>query len=571
MIQIFFKKSKISGKDWDCVYERILRIVTSFPLKLERIESFDGFSPELDKIHLDLTVDICTSDEHISFWGDQMSFSARSTIRVYKNWETQVSKGFTGNEADISKPITWFNPGVFDFSGYPPEANGCKFHHDYIDTEGALYQYAILAIGIMAENLLPGRAFLIAMENDSDDIHETKKWLEYLFHEKFDDPIYFDKIRLFQTLEDYYENKKDLVGRMDRLYLKQFKKNMCFAIEQIGYQPAFDYYSEVLSKSYFGTFGFFDILNPWIAATRDLESTLKLIAKSKEILLSDDKNKKSIENAGKYDYTRILKNLLDEYILWTPVQREQLERFYTNKNALETGVEDLFGSIMRISGNRVDICPIYANKEQLFEAFMYHEPQNGKLFLEIIDKWIDKNVDSYQLLYDKISSTENQSLGSNDNEENEDDKDENELQLSGSVENYAQQYAEPERFFVIEALKRNPAYMDIPGTIDKLQDDLWRIIHDDKNLDDVRYIQSLTKEKKAKKITGKIKEKRLSINPNFEKWLENENDTSVLTSLFFLLQLKIYDRSLAFARQCLLMDKNYWNQWKECQKYEIKI
>ena len=569
MIQIFFKKSKISEKDWDGVYDRILKIATSFPLKLERIESYNGFTPELDKIHLDLTVEIGTADEHISFWGDQMSFSARSTILIYKNWETQVTKGFTGNEAKISKPITWFIPEVFDFSGYPPEANGCKFHHDYVDTDGALYQYAILAIGIMAENLLPGRAFLIAMENDSDDIHETKKWLEYLFHEKFDSPIYYDKIRLLQTLEDYYDNKKDLVGRMDKLYLKQFKKNMGFAIEQIGYQPAFDYYSEVLSKSYFGTFGFFDILNPWIAATRDLESTLKLIAKSKEILLMDDQNKKNIENAGKYDYTRILKNLLDEYVLWTPVQREQLEGFYTNKNALETGVEDLFGSIMRISGNRVDICPIYANKEQLFEAFMYHDPQNGKLFLEIIDKWIEKNVDSYQLLYEKISSTENQTIGNNN--EDEGHKDEKELQLSGSIEKYAQQYDEPERFFVIEALKRNPAFMDIPGTIDKLQDDLWKIIHDDKNRDDVRYIYSLAKEKKLKKITGRIKEKSHSIHPNFEKWIENENDTSVLTSLIFLLLLKIYDRSGAFARQCLLMDKNYWGEWREGQKYAVKI
>ena len=518
-----------------------------------------------------MTIDNGTADEHVAFWGDQMSFSASSTIRFYKSWETQIAKGFTGNEVKISNPITWFIPEVFDFSGYPPEANGCKFHHNYVDTDGALYQYAILAIGIMAENLLPGRAFLIAMENDPEDIHKTKKWLEYLLQEKFDDPIYFDKMRLLQTLEDYYDNKKDLVGRMDMLYLKQFKKNMGFAIEQIGYQPAFDYYSDVLSKSYFGTFGFFDILNPWIAATKDLESTLNLIAKSKEILLLDDKNKKNIENAGKYDYSKILRNLLEEYILWTPVQREQLEKFYTNKNALETGVEDLFGSIMRISGNRVDICPIYANKEQLFEAFMYHQPQNGKLFQDIIDKWIDKNRNSFQQLYEKISSTENQSIGSNNDEENEDQKDEKELQLSGSIEKYAQQYAEPERFFVIEALKRNPAFMDIPGTIDKLQDDLWEIIQDDKNRDDVLYIYSLTKEKKLKKITGRIKEKSHSIHPNFEKWIENENDTSVLTSLFFLLMLKLFDRSLAFARQCLLMDKKYWGKWREGQKYAVKI
>ena len=571
MIQIFLKKTVITDKDWDSVYNRILTITTSFPLKLERIESYNGFSRELDKTYLDLTVNVGAIDEHISFWGDQMSFSARSTLRIYKNWETQVAKGLTDNEADISKPITWFFPEVFDFSGYPPEANGCKFHNDYIDTDGALYQYAILAIGIMAENLLPGRAFLIAMENDPEDIHETKKWLEYLFQEKFDDPIYFDKIRLLQTLEDYYDNKKDLVGRMDMLYLKQFKKNMGFAIEQIGYQPAFDYYSDVLSKSYFGTFGFSDILNPWIAATRDLESTLKLIAKSKEILLSDEKNNRKIENAERYDYTIILKNLLDEFILWTPVQREQLEKFYTNKNALETGVEDLFGSIMRIGGIRIDICPIYANKEQLFEAFMYHDPKSGKLFLEIIDKWLEKNVNSYQLLFDKISAKENQKKWDIKNEENEGLKDEQELLLSGKIEKFVQQYAEPERFFVTEALKRNPAFMDISVTIENLMDDLWKICNDNKNRDDIQYIYFITKEKKVQNLRKKIKEKRLSVNSNFEKWIEEEFDTSVLTSLCVLLSLKIYDRSEAFARQMLLLDNKYWNLWRECRKYAFNM
>ena len=85
MIQIFLKKTVITDKDWDSVYNRILTITTSFPLKLERIESYNGFSRELDKTYLDLTVNVGAIDEHISFWGDQMSFSARSTLRIYKS------------------------------------------------------------------------------------------------------------------------------------------------------------------------------------------------------------------------------------------------------------------------------------------------------------------------------------------------------------------------------------------------------------------------------------------------------------------------------------------------------
>ena len=190
---------------------------------------------------------------------------------------------------------------------------------------------------------------------------------------------------------------------------------------------------------------------------------------------------------------------------------------------------------------------------------------------EIIDKWLEKNVNSYQLLFDKISAKENQKKWDIKNEENEGLKDEQELLLSGKIEKFVQQYAEPERFFVTEALKRNPAFMDISGTIENLMDDLWKICNDNKNRDDIQYIYFITKEKKVQNLRKKIKEKRLSVNSNFEKWIEEEFDTSVLTSLCVLLSLKIYDRSEAFARQMLLLDNKYWNLWRECRKYAFNM
>ncbi len=41
---------------------------------------------------------------------------------------------------------------------------------------------------------------------------------------------------------------------------------------------------------------------------------------------------------------------------------------------------------MRISGYRIDICPIYATETQLFEAFMFFDPKNGTTYKRIIDE-----------------------------------------------------------------------------------------------------------------------------------------------------------------------------------------
>jgi len=566
MIQLFFKKSKISESDWTTVYKRILVITKDFPLKLQRLESYDGYSPELDKIHDDLIVNTGTPDEHISFWGDQMSFTAQMSLHFYKNWDTQILKGFTGKEIDTIKPVTWYAPEVFDFSGYPPEANGFTFHSGYLETEEALYQYAVLAIGIMLENILPGRVFMVALENDFEEINKTTQWLDSIFKEKFDVPVYFDKVRLLDTLRDYYDHKKDLVGRMDMLYIRQFKKNIQFAIEQIGYQPSFDYYSEVLSNTFFGTFGFSDILDPWIAATSNLESTLQLITKSKQILLSDSEDKRKIENAGKYDFVYILEDLLDKFILWSPEQREQLDHFYTNRRALETGEEDLFGSMMRMGGYRIDICPIYASKEQLLEAFIYHDPKNGNKFEGIINQWIEINANKYAELIAEMEKVQNAPCNSKNKDEK---KLVEELQLLNKITEFASQYASHEQCFVIAALKKNPAYMDIPGAVENFQKELWRICNKYENKEDIQYIFSLSEEKKIGYIKSILKDKRLSVHKDFEEWIKNEKDSIVLTSLIFLISLRIYNRSHAFARQVLLMKHEYWNKWKTGQIYAL--
>ena len=52
-------------------------------------------------------------------------------------------------------------------------------------------------------------------------------------------------------------------------------------------------------------------------------------------------------------------------------------------------------------------------------------------------------------------------------------------------------------------------------------------------------IQSESKDVKIKRIRSRLKELRLGVNPDFESWIEDEEDNSVLFFLRLLVSLKI--------------------------------
>ena len=132
-----------------------------------------------------------------------------------------------------------------------------------------MYRFALIAIATLLENKLPGRAFAIAHEEPVYNVERVVEWLEGYCGEAFSLPLYFDKKRLLDTLRNHYHDPKHVAERLEHLYRKQFKKNITFALEHLGYEPTFRFYAEVLSDCWFGTYGFSDVLNPWIAATQD--------------------------------------------------------------------------------------------------------------------------------------------------------------------------------------------------------------------------------------------------------------------------------------------------------------
>ncbi len=119
----------------------------------------------LDKDHFELRENIGTLTKSIAFYGPIGRLDTGTTIRFYKNWDKYLArKNSKVPGKGSSKPITPGFPIPFTDDGASPQANGASTKHGYIDTRGAAYEYAILAIAILLENQLPGKVFLTALE-----------------------------------------------------------------------------------------------------------------------------------------------------------------------------------------------------------------------------------------------------------------------------------------------------------------------------------------------------------------------------------------------------------------------
>lgn len=548
MFQLFLQSATITSEDWDKVYPQIVEVAEAFPLRLLRIESYGGYERnQQDKAHLDLIAQRGQPDEHLSFYGDWMSWTSGNSIRFYENWSKHCELALEPVKSDPGKPIIWRHPLRFKDDGSLLAANGESTKNYYVDTNGALYRFALIAIGMLLENRLPGRAFSVAQEEPAHNIERVLEWLEGHFGETFEMPLYFDKKRLLDTLKPHYDDPKHVAERLEQLYRKQFKRNMTFALEHIGYEPTFRLYAEVLSDCWFGTFGFSDVLSPWIAVTQDLESALNLIAESKRLRLERGDTKQ----AAKYDLKEILKSWLDDYILWPPSQREELRRFYTNEEALETGDEDLWGTLLRITGFRIDICPIVASKDELFEAFMFHEPSKGHVFRKTIDDWLSKNGDAFERLLEKLQTMEESPSSASD--ETDDDNDDETAVL--------EQYPLLERPFIEAVLQVNPAYFQLDAEIEALSQVVRKLMAEDAHQSMVAQIRAEPNELKKSQILYQLKEKRMVVTAgaDFEQWLEEEEDPEALFFLRMILSLKIYNRGRAYARYRILHDRTLWH------------
>jgi hypothetical protein len=560
MIQIFLKARLIQHADWDRAYAKIEQIIASFPLRLKRIERHSAYSRNLDKEHHDLYLNKGMLDESISFGSDEVSNIYSQSVTFYRHWDEQ-RKHLYGSEADTSKPITWIDSTAYTDDGMLADANGERMKDRYFEIETACTRHVLAAIGTMLENELPGRAFMSAYEYDSEEGHEVARWLSATLNEPYDVAVYWDKQRLLDSFIDHYPDRKDAVGRMDKLFYKQVKRTMEFSIAHIGHKPTLEFYASALANTRFMTWGFCDILDPWIACNSDLEPVLELLDRSRNILLSDPDNTHNIEEAESYDYRSILKHLLKQFILWTPEQRTILEMFHTNKEALETGREDLWGTLFRMGGFRVDICPMYASRDTLFETFMYHDPKHGKEYMDCIEQWIADPQNSHDASLQKIENIQSSLSNKLENKQNELNVDEIKAQkLNSEVERFIEQFPERDRVFWHEAIMLNPSYMHKDEAVESLLKSVDEL-HAKKKREDTNMFYFLLRspDELRENLRRRIKDTdKVIIHCQFEEWIAQETSVNVLANLLNFLYLSLYNTQLAYARSLFFRDRHYW-------------
>ncbi|MBI4646531.1 MAG: hypothetical protein HY738_08045 [Bacteroidia bacterium] len=142
------------------------------------------------------------------------------------------------------------------------------------------------------------------------------------------------------------------------------------------------------------------------------------------------------------------------------------------------------------------------------------------------------------------------------------------IELQTKIENFAKKYPEHEQFFILQALSKNPYYMDTDTEVKLLQKEMWTLCK--KNKDNMALRHEKDKVTKIDNIKRWIKEKQLLVHPDFEQWIAHEPDTGILTMLYFLVSLKLYHRGQAYARQQILLNKKYWNTWEKGNIFSIE-
>ena len=545
MQNLYLQPNRITPAAWARTYERLKTVLLNFPTRLNRHETFDGFTPTLDKVHVDILLDEGSPEERIETNSDWMRCTVGRRICFYQDWAKQQEALHLDTPINPNKPLLWEATKTYSNDGDWPRSNGASlFRSGTLDGSPTARTPLLMVLSVLLENELPGAALALAPRVDEQLQEAAIDWLTAQFGDAFTPLVMGSRSRVLETLRGSYATERKLVSRFAHLYRKQHWDNMAFALQRIGYAPTLDFYAETLSNTWWGTFGFYDVLDPWIGATQDLTATLELIERSKAWPSA---------KVEAYDYRDILKHLLGQHILFTPQQREFLQQLPNNEAALSTGEEDLWGSMHRIMEMRVEICPIVTTPEELSEAFALHAPERAAEFSQLIEESRIKQQDSYDALVAALNKATEQGKGKKSPAEAEES-----VEDTARVNAYLATHPPTARYFIKAALARNSACLDVETGIAALQARVVRYIDHPTDVAARDSLLALSPEQCRRFIRRRLKEIGISVHPDFEEWLAATTDITTLYRLTMVAALKLYDQGAHYVRFRLLYDRKYW-------------
>lgn len=557
----------ITQKEWASVYEKIKTLINDFPFPLLRkIPKPDNISFRVDivnNVSFDLYVNKDTDEEKLLFFSDAMTLTENFTTVYFKELN-ELKEKFKRRAFRLDKSVLWADPTIeddriFSFNGWTVGYGGTWWD------EGAWCELAMCAIMLLIEQEFPNRAF-IRCERSETDWEAVLQFLEGTFDRTFDMPLLFNIESVILILKKDYAKPAEIVARLADIYPQQYYTIIEAGVKYIGFSATQDFCSKALGRNSYGTIGASQIINAWILATKDLEETVKLIGSTYENYwkanYEKSENPKFIAKAALLE--DFMQALIDEYILWTPKDRERLLLLPNSINHTKTGdIGDIFDALGLIGGMRIEICPIAATSNELFEAFMYADPANGKKYKQIIDKAIALQAEQLAKVLGQLKEIETLA------EEKAPSLPPDEITPLETAEPLLLSYPRHHRAMLKKALKSNPYYFkratEEPLLLKEIQAFYAK---KESNLSEL--LKGATKESLNTYVERMLIRCKLKIVAPIWEALKNSKNDNFQKALMCLLGLKFRnktDRALVFL---IVHDTDCWKRIGNWYEQELK-
>ena len=521
----------IEPQEWERAFEGIRRIVENYPIELVRMKSENKLGVE----RFCWTNEVFFEEENtqcIQLKGDGLTLEYGSTFTFYKDIEVQLSKN---EDADYSRNPFYLSPeqNYFDcITGY----SGFDILNNW-DTCGHPYTYCILAIGIYLEHCFYEKSYLAGDYNPAQ-IEIVLSWLNDVFKTSICEPKTIDHNSLWQKLSPLYSNSKDAIIRFWFLSKQSSSQKIAYLLEQNKDETEQYLVDELKNYTSVHQWGATDILMPYLVACDDLDSFVLFFKKVQ---------KTNTHEA--FNLCKLLEMILEKGICEPPFENEMIKEINKSRPSLETGMEGLNRLFFKMGGlpNTTDF---YATADELLEVFAYYEPQNGKVFKDILDTNVEKIKEKRKEINSKIeASVDNIIANIEDDFKASSDK----IKMFGFRN---------EDYFVGEAQSQRKTYKNfqegakiIGGSIRKNL-----VLYKEKYKED--YIDLKDKNEILKYIYKAVSKRGFVLTEKAWDNMDNEPDVEVLESIAYY--VSVTEREIQFWawRKYYLENNNYWIYFK---------
>jgi hypothetical protein len=214
-VRLYAQCSHIDPERWEALYLTTLQLLERFPAPLVRLIAEPAQGVQRLTLTTQIRSELGTPEEHWSVDGDLGSRRLAETYCLYRHLDHYRAES-AKQRRSRSRDILW----VPDENLHDAEAHGWSIFD--AKSQGYPYHYAMLAVGLLLENALPGRVVVMGDIN-REQAERVLAWTEAVFQRRLDLPVVMDGARLWQRLAAAYPKQPaSAVGRFFALYAEGY-------------------------------------------------------------------------------------------------------------------------------------------------------------------------------------------------------------------------------------------------------------------------------------------------------------------------------------------------------------